>query len=262
MPAKPNIKWRKSDAEKLNKEVQRFNVKVNRTKKAHPELADILPDTIKKADKQKMIEELKQLPRSEYKKEINTLDRFTKKGAEKAVTSKTGNTVTRWERKEVALKVAQINRERTKERTANENMEVTSRGEKIGMKRGEMGSERMNGLNPKKFNFDKIKGGKEWEKFKESVYKQASPLERQKIMQTYKDHYLKGLDEYGGYADDIKALVDKLPADVVVNTYYSEQEATIKFIYEGLEGLQDKDVVLDTLRAIWEKALAEYEANC
>jgi len=130
MAGKSNIKWRASDAEKLTKEIERFNAKIYRTRKAHPELTDILPVTIKKADKQKMIEEFKASPRSEFNKAINSLKRFNKKGAEKPITSKTGNTVTAWEKKEVGLKVAQYNRQQAKERKAVENMEATSKGKK------------------------------------------------------------------------------------------------------------------------------------
>lgn len=249
MSRKPTIKWRESDAEKLNKEIQKFNDKIYRTRSKHPEIADILPETIKKKDKTKLIEELKVKPRSEFKKEVNSLDRFTKKGSEKVITSKTGNTVTAWEKREVGLKVAQINRERTRERKIVENMDATTRGESIGLKRGEMGSERLNELKPKKYNFDKIKGGKEWEKFKASVDKQASPEARNERMESYKTNYIKSLKNvYGEYAQEIIDIVEGLSAETVVETYYREQEATPTFQYELLE-MQMK---LDILEGIWQ----------
>jgi hypothetical protein len=255
MPRKPPIKWRESDAEKLAREIERFNAKIYRTRNRHPELKSILPETIKKEDKQKLIQELRAQTRSEFNKAIKSLERFSRKGAEQAITSKTGNTVTKWEKREVGIKVAQINRERTRQRKIAENMEVTSRGQSVGMKRGEMGSERMNELRPKKFNFDKIKGGKEWEKFKASVDRQASYEDKLEKMETYKRNYLKGLDSYGGYADHIKAIVEGLPAELVVEIYYKEQEATITFHYEK----QDMDAKLDVLERIWNDVNEEYE---
>lgn len=260
MPRKPSIRWRKSDAEKLEKEVERFNAKIYRTRSRHPELADILPNTIKKADKLQMIEELKAKPRSEFNKTLNTLDRFTRRGAEQEIVSATGNRVTKWERQEVAYKVAQINRERTRERKAVENMDATSRGESLGLKRGEMGSERLNELKPKKFNFDKIRGGKEWEKFKASVEKLASPEARDARMAAYKANYIKGLREaFGDYANDIINIIENLPAEVVVQTYYGEQEATIDFFYEP----QAMEMKLDILDGIWQGVSEEFdnEAN-
>lgn len=256
MSRKPPINWRKTDAEKLNKEVERFNAKIYRTKRAHPEMENILPETIKKADKAKMVEELKNAPRSEFNKEIKSLDRFLKKGAEKEIVSETGNRVTRWEKNEVSLKVAQINRERTKERKAVENMEATSRGEKIGLKRGEMGSERLNELKPKKFDFNKIKGGKEWKRFKASVEKQASPQARNERMEGYKANYIKGLRAaFGEHADDIISIIEGLPAETVVQTYYSEQEATIEFFYEP----QEMETKLDILDGIWTGVQEDYD---
>lgn len=255
MSRKPNIKWRASDAEKLTKEIERFNAKIYRTKRAHPELENILPEPIRKEDKHNLIAVLKNKPRSEFNKEINSLDRFLRKGAEKPITSKTGNTVTKWEKNEIGLKVAQINRERTKERKAVESMDATSQGQSLGMKRGQMGSERLNELKPKKFDFNKIKGGKEWEKYKASVLKQSSPTARNQRMEEYKANYIKGLQEsFGEYANDIIDIINDLPAETVVNTYYTEQEATITFFYER----QDMELKLEILQNIWQGVNEEY----
>lgn len=248
MSRKPNIKWRKSDAERLNKEIERFNKKIYNTRQRNPELVSILPDTIKKADKLKMIEELKNAPRNEFNKKINSLNRFIKRDALTPITSDTGNTVSKWERQEVAYKVAQINRDRTRERKAVENMDATSRGESLGLKRGEMGSERLNSLKAKKFNFDKIRSGKEWEKFKASIDKLSSPTAKAERMQEYKDNYIKGLENaFGEYADDIIGMIKELDADIVVKTFYSEQEATIDFFYEP----QEMNLKLAMLGDLW-----------
>ena len=256
MARKPNISWRKSDAEKLEAEIKSFNKKIYNLRQRHPEIADILPDTIKKEDKAKMIEEFKAAPRSEFNKKLNTLDRFTKRGAEKVIVSDTGNKVTKWEKNEVALKVAQINRERTKECKAVENMEVTSRGESLGMKRGQMGSERLNELRPKKFDFNKIKGGKEWERFKASVDKQASATAKNERMEEYKANYIQGLkNAFGEYADDVISIIEGLPAEEVIKTYYDEQEATIDFFYEP----QEMELKLEILGDIWQGVQESYD---
>jgi hypothetical protein len=252
MPRKPNIKWRESDAEKLAKEIKRFNDKVTRTRRKHPELASILPETIKKADKAKMIEELKASPRSEFNKTLHSLERFSRKGAEQAISSKTGLTVTKWEKGEVGLKVQQINRERAKERQAMEQVDVTSRGQPVGLKRGEMGSERMNALKPKKFNFDVIKPGKEWQKFKESVNRQAKFNNKNLRMELYKQNYIKSLrGTFGDYANEIIKIVERVPAETMVKTYFSEQEAVLGFIYEP----QHAEFKLEVLKDIWQGVL-------
>lgn len=255
MPRKPNIKWRKSDAEKLETEIKRFNKKIYNTRQRHPELKDILPKTITKADKLQMINEFKNAPRSEFKKTLNSLNRFLRPGAEQAVKSMTGNTVTKWEKREIGLKVGQINRQRTIERAKMENLDATSQGKPLGLKRGQMGSERMNALKPKKYNFDKIKGGKEWEKFKDTIEKQASYNYMNDKLEQYKANYLKGLDDvFGEYAKDIKAIIEKLPPELVNETYFKEQEASISFIYD----MQEMNIKLDILSNIWGNVSEQY----
>ena len=261
MSRKSTINWRKSDEQRVENTIKSFNKKIYNTRNRKPELKDILPNTITKYDKIEMMEKFKTMSRAEFNKEMKSLDRFLKKDSEKAIVSKTGNRVTKWEKNEVALKVAQINRERTRQRKEIEKIEAISQGELIGLKRGEMGSERLNELKPKKFNFDKIRGGKEWEKYKAGVEKQANPETRERIYEMYKENYLKGLDAYGGYADSIKEIVEQLPADVVVKTFYKEQEASIDFVYEGSDGLLDKDLVLDILEGVWSRALEDYDSN-
>lgn len=258
MRRKPDIKWRKSDAEKLTKEIERFNAKVNRLAKNKPEINDVLPEKIYRADKKELIEQFKGQPRSEFNKYINSLGRFLKKNAEKVVSNDYGLKATQWEKKEVGYKVNAINRERAKEKERIERIEVTSQGKPTGMKRGEMGSERMNSFAPKKYNFNKIKPGKEWKKYKESVSKQSNIDYLSEKMERYKDNYLKGLENFGGYEKQIADIIKQLPADVVVETYFKEQEAEIKFYYEAIKGIRDKDEVLDTILGIWQTALDDY----
>lgn len=255
MSRKPNIKWRESDTEIVNKVAKKFNAKIYRERKKHPENISVLPDTIKKEDKQKMIAELKNAPRSEFKKKINSLERFNKKGAEQVITSKTGNKATKWEKNEIGLEVAQINRNRTRERKRIEEKEVTSQGVPTGLKRGEMGSVRMNELKPKVYDFDKIKGGKAWEKFKETVHSQSSINKQQELMDEYKANYLASLTKnFGGYEEKIYNLVQGLPSELVMETYYTEQQASIKFHYDP----KDMQIILDNIEEIWQKVSDTY----
>lgn len=254
MQRKSTIKWRASDAERLEKEIKRFNAKVYYNRRNHPELEDILPKPITSKDKTRMINQFKEAPRNEFNKELRSIERFSKRGAEKVVVSKTGNAVTKWERNEVSYKVAQINRERAQERKLYESLPATSQGKKLNYTRGEMGSERLNELHPKKFDFDKIRKGKEWEKFKEAVNSQSSYTHKIEMMEGFKNNYYLALEEFGGYAEDIQKIIEMLPAEKVVETYYKEQEATITFIYEK----DDEDSHLEIIREIWENALDEY----
>ncbi|MDD4439122.1 MAG: hypothetical protein PHS04_13990 [Tissierellia bacterium] len=238
--------------------MEKFNRKIYRERAAHPEKRDVLPDTIKTADKLAMMERFKQSPRSEFRKELKSLARFRKRGASDVITADTGNKVTRWEKNEVAIKVATINRARRREREAIEQLDATIKGKPIGLKRGEMMSERMIPLRPKQFNFENIRGGKEWEKYKELVDRLISPLEKAKRQEMFKENYIKGLENvFGGYADEIIKKIKEIPAEDVLKTFYQEQEATIDFIYSP-ENLEMK---LNVLNDVWSGEKPEESAS-
>lgn len=250
---RPNIKWRESDEKELERITKNFNAKIERNLKKHPELKDILPDKVTKRDLKSEI-----TTRQEFKKEINSLNRFLKRGAEKTITSKTGVTVTKWERKEIGIKVAGINRQRTIERKAAENTEALTRGKPVGLKRGEMGNVRTQELKKKKFDFNKIKPGKEWEKFVESVEKQSKPSYNREKAERYKQNYIQALvNNLGDLADDLIDTIQQIPAKLVVETYYADEQAFIDFPYDPIAA----QIKLDILSDMWESVLMEYETG-
>jgi hypothetical protein len=115
-----------------------------------------------------------------------------------------------------------------------------------------MGNTRTNELKPKQYDFNKIKGGKEWKLFVESVEKQVKSSYNDEKKQQYKDNYIKGLIRiFGDNANDLIETISKIPADKVVNIFYSDQEATIDFIYDPIE-LSAK---LDVLTDLWENVI-------
>jgi hypothetical protein len=254
------IRWGNSDAKKLANKVRQFNAKITRVEKKHPELKDILPKRITKEDKLKMTETIKENKREFFNKELKSLDRFLKPGAENIKTSKTGIVITSWELKEIKRKYNEAEKIKAKEREKAENMEATTQGKPIGLKRGEMGSVRMNELKPKKeFDFDKIKKGKEWDLFKERVDKASIPKNQEKKWELYKENYLKSLNTvYGDYADVVRNYVERLPAEQVVNVYYQEQEANIDFHYFDKT---DEDTKIEILENIWKRAYENYKDN-
>jgi uncharacterized protein YvpB len=249
MQKRHNIKWRNSDEKELERVVRNFNAKIDRQLKTHPERAEFLPDKISKRELKKEIK-----TRQDFNKEIHSMERFLKKGAEKPLTSKTGNTITEWEKKELSLKVAQINRARTIERQKVENIEALSRGKPVGLKRGEMGNIRTQELQPKKFNFDKIRPGKEWEKFKESVEKQSKSIYSTEKMERFKDNYINALrNVFGNNAEDIISIIKDLSPEDITSTFFADEQASIDFIYDPI----DAAAKLDALTEVWENVIDE-----
>jgi thymidine phosphorylase len=248
MQGKHPIKWRQSDEERLNKEIKRFNAKIDRELKKHPEKEDLLPQKLRKKEVKADTQERKELNNL-----FNSINRFMKRNATDVMTNKNGVQTTKWEKNEIAIKVAVINRHRALERKIVENTPATDRGVLTGQKRGEMGDIRTQELQPKKFNFENIKSIKDWDKFVESVEKQASTSYITGKMELYKANYIQALENSNlppYLAEQIKEIVVSLPADLVVKTYYSEEQAAIKFVYDVFEAIARGEIIL----SVWLRA--------
>lgn len=220
MPKQYNIKWRKSDREKISNTVRQFNAKITRTLKKHPEFAPYLPEKITVKELTANIR-----TRKDFNREVNSLSRFLKRGAEKPLTSKSGVKTTTWERKEIGYKVAQINRQRAIERKrAN-----------VSTYKGTMGSIQANNLNPKKYNIDKIRP-QEWDKFIETVEKQVKSNYNYDKMERYKENYIKGLyNVFGAKGNGIIGIVENIPPDEFTDLFYNDPVLQLDFIYDPIE---------------------------
>lgn len=220
MPKQYNIKWRKSDREKISSTVRQFNAKITRTLKKHPEFAPYLPEKITVKDLTAKIE-----TRKDFNREVNSLARFLKKGAEKPFTSKSGIKTTAWERKEIGYKVAQINRQRT----------IEKKRANVSTYKGTMGTIKANNLNPKKFNIDKMRP-QEWDKFLETVEKQIKSNYNYDKMVRYKENYIKGLyNVFGAKGNDIANLVENITPEDFTDLFYNDPVLQLDFIYDPLE---------------------------
>lgn len=233
MSREHSIRWRQSDEQELRRVVKNFNAKLTRLAKKNPDVINYLPDKISFADLKNTI-----TTRKEFNRELNSLKRFTKRGSETIVTAKeSGLKTTKWEKNEVAIQVGIINRERTRKRKMLEKEEVTTRGQKTNLTRAQMSSIRMNELNKKTFNFDKIKKS-DWKKYKETVKKQSHPNFQSEADNRLRENYIKGLKEVFGDTEETKKLEQQImdmPLKDFITKFYKEQEATVTFIYDPIE---------------------------
>lgn len=214
------IKWRKEDKEELAREVRRFNAKRTRLIKKNPAYAEYLPDKLS-------VKELKSniSTRKEFNRTLNSVKRFMRKGAETPIETKGGVKTTKYEKKELGLKLRLVNQRRTIERKkAN-----------VSTEKGTMGSIRANNLMPKKANLDLIsKEG--WKKFAESVDKQSKDSYFYGKQERYKQNYLSSIkNTFGNKGDDLFKLVDSVPAEIVVQAFYDDPFLNIDFFYSPYE---------------------------
>lgn len=243
-----SIKWRRSDEQELKRVVKNFNAKLSRIIKKNPAIAEYLPPRVSYKDLRENITN-----RKEFNRELNSLKRFSQKGSEEIVTAKnTGLKVTKWEKKEVGIQVAIINRERSRKRKLLEEEEATSRGQRLNLTRAQMNSIRMNELRKKPFNFDKIKKS-DWEKYKATAKKQSHPDFQSEADLHLRENYIKGLIEVFGDTDETKQLIEEienLPIKEFITKFYKEQEATVDFIYDPIEAERKFRILKET---VWNK---------
>lgn len=220
MQKRYNIKWRESDEKELSKAVRKFNAKRTRLLKQVPELEEFLPP---KQSVKALRESIK--TRRDFRNEINSIERFMQKGAEKPIVTAEGVKTTAYEKKELGIKIRAINARRAAERKrAN-----------VSTEKGTMGTIRANNLQPKQVNIDKIKKS-DWNKFVESVEKQARDSYSQEKYERYKENFIKGLENaFGESGAELVALAEQIDPETLTQMYFDDPILQIDFIYDPLE---------------------------
>lgn len=228
-----NIKWRRKDRTLLSNTVRQFNSKLTRTLKKHPEFESFLPDRINVNDIKSGIK-----TRADFNREIKSYRRFLKRGAEMPIVSASGIKTTKWEKKEVGYKVAQINRNRTRERKrAN-----------VSTYKGNMGTIQANSLNPKQYDINTINPSR-WKEFVRGVDKQIMSNYFGEKNKLYKENYIKALNNIFSPNDAniiVEAMQD-ISADDFINLYYADPVLELEFIYDPKDVEIKRDAIIDRL---------------
>lgn len=220
MQKRYNIKWRESDEKTLAKAVRKFNAKRTRLIKQVPELEEFLPSKISTKEIRERVK-----TRRDLKNELNSVERFMRKGAEKPIITKEGIKTTVYEKKEISLKVRAIN-----QRRAAELKKAAPSTEK-----GTMGTIRENNLKPKQYDIDKIKKS-DWKKFVESVEKQSKDSYASDRYERYKENFIKGLENaFGEKGSELIEIAMQIDGETLTQMYYDDPILQIDFIYDPLE---------------------------
>lgn len=202
------IKWTDDDTKQLRRVVQNFNAKINRLAKKDPQNKNALPEKV-------TVRQLKELikTRQDLKREINTLKRFSKRGAEtlEVAPGNDYNTkITKWQRVEMNRRLAIVNRKRANRLKELEEIQLSNRGKPLGYKRGElgMGSVEANSLRPKKAFTPSMTGFEISRKWK-SLLKESQSSYYDEADYRLRDNYIKALKE-NYHEDDIKEVIKKI----------------------------------------------------
>ena len=234
------IKWRNSDNEELARVVRNFNAKITRLSK-NPQMKNALPDKVSVKQMKEMIQ-----TRQDLNRELNTLRRFSKRGAEQLVDvpqNQYNLKITKWQKTEMNRRLAIVNRRRKDRLEMVENISLKNAGKDLGYTRGEFGMGKverrsldpMNAFTRSMRTMSDIK----W-KWKAIINESQSDYYNKRDY-LLRENYIKGLYENFN-PKDVEELVKQLRnLDIkdFLTTFYSE-DAPFEFIYppneEQLEG--------------------------
>lgn len=241
MPTKQNnISWRASDEAELSRVVRNYNAKINRIINKNPQLKDVLPEKISKREIKNKIE-----TRAEFNKSLKSAQRFTRKGSEEVLHNKYGLQITKYERKEIAIKLGIVNRKRTAERKQFGNLDVINQGKKTGFKRIEVDSLRMGNLKKKTFNFDRM-SKENYKKFVESLNKQSETKYTTLKQIQWRENYIKSIvTAYGSKGNAIIDKIRSLDINSVITVLFENENASIEFNYTALANAIKLEIVSD-----------------
>lgn len=209
MSRRYNIKWRESDLNNLKKAVKNFNAKVTRLEKKYQGRKDIvLPEKTSVKEMKKLIG-----TRRDLQREVNSLQRFSKRGAEKIVDvpeTEHNIKITNWQKTEMNRRTGIINRQRKEREKKISEIPMRSGGKDLGYDVGEfgMGKAEKLSLHPTRAFTDKMDKYSLKAKFR-SLVKHSQSDYFAKADQRLLDNYRQSLiDTYG--EDAVKDILDQI----------------------------------------------------
>ena len=192
------INWRQGDFIRLGQAVSRFNKKINELQAEENKL--YLPETISYAEAKENI-----TTRRELNRLINSLRRFQREGAEDLYTTQSGETMTKWERRELGIqsRIAQT-RLQNELKTLNEPTES-------GFSRAQMGSMRVREINAQIKNLKNIESavGYDFNRLRERLSRMGTSDYTMKKAIVFRENYLREMEKYSHF-DNYEKLMKKL----------------------------------------------------
>lgn len=192
------IRWKQKDFLTLGRAVANFNKKINELNKE--ENKNYLPNVLDyKVVKQGIT------TRNELKRVINSLRRFNQKGAEELYTTKEGEQLTNWERKELAIM------ERRATRRLNQELkELYTTKDENGFTKAQMGSQRINEIESQLKNIKKLEEvkGYDFERLRRRIQKIGTSDYVMKMSLVYQENIMDNLKKLAENNSEFKKVYD------------------------------------------------------
>lgn len=186
----------------------------------------------------------------DLQKELNRVRSFGKADIQKKVKVSERLIVTDWEKKTTEKLYREMNYRREKQLKRYEDLDATSRGEKLGIKAGQLPDDRVAELRPKQLNWSSIRSRAELQEKVSLAKRQAADTYFNKKNETFKQNYIQALKKELGAKKTLglrKALQKMNAADIVAK-YYSDTEASIDFTYTDPV---PQDLKLYEIKRVW-----------
>ena len=231
------IRWNRSDYAKLSKAVSSFNKQV---KKLEDMNEDYIPDI-------KSYKEIKEkiVSRQELNRVIKSLRNFSKEKNQEFVTLPSGETLTRWEYREINLA-----RNRAVKGLTREAIEI-----ELGRKSIGMGDKRLKEINRTIESFDKLesKKGSDFERIKNRILTEGTSDRELYKAKIFRENFYKALEDLKSFDnyDVLKKELDKYKnplsfyekikdSDILMDVFkwYKGQDGEI-LIYGGFDSSQE-----------------------
>ncbi len=233
------MKYNQKQNNRIKNTVAKYNRKIKSLQKSPKYEGVILPSTTS-------IKEIKSkvTKASDITRELNSLNRLFKSGAEEIVTGKNDIKTIKYVLRETSIKISVINKRRANERKRAEQADVVVSGMKTGFKRGEMYGDRLKELRPKNNNLLNTRSLSEFNKFIEGVDRLFDTDFIGAHKELYQQNFMKAVDDQlGQYAPAINVLIMKFTPEEFTDMYYEIQDLTIDYVY-GPEYMQQKAEVI------------------
>lgn len=214
------IRWRSIDQKAVTNIARRFNAKITRVMKAHPDWAENLPERI---NVKELSEELRSGTRREFNREMAKLERFLRKGAEMPYTTKSGVATTVWQKKEIDNTFRAINAKRRAERKKLD----------PSIFKGNLHSIQENNLLQRKNTVQEITP-KYWKEFVRNLDYQLEQEYKDKS-NIYKMNLLKAISNILGEKSELYNLVSQVASERIKRFADTSSLISISFLYEPLE---------------------------
>lgn len=235
MRGRGNIRWVKSQQDRLKSTLRKYNATIRKAEKAQPELVQFLPEKLYYKDTKGQVQTTKELNAL-----IKSLNRVVKSGIE-VVETEGGVTITNIELERVQGLYNKVEREKRQRRSKLEKARTP----------GRMGTEAEASLRPRTLKPSTVKM-EGWETFVKTLERQAAPEYWGERDEQYKENYIEGLwRNFGARSDTLEVveIVQKIPPATMLLAAQQNPNLVFDFIYPHSD--EERADHLEAIRVGW-----------